>query len=112
MTEASDDTPVGRKNLLTLTLLIIIALMGAYAVFGNRGVLRILQAQEHKQELEQQLADLKSRQQELEERIERLQHDKDYWEYLARTRLGMVRDGERIYHIPDLEKDSQKANKQ
>ena len=107
---AADQEPEvsGRKNLLTICLLIIILLMFAYAVFGSRGVLRILQAEQQKQELERQLADLERQQQQLREEIERLQKDKTYWEHLARTRLGMVREGELIYHLPDPEKQDKK----
>lgn len=109
MTNGNESAPGGRKNLLTIGLLVIILLMFAYAVFGNRGVLRIVQAQEQKQELEQKLESLQRQQQELKAEIERLQKDKSYWEYLARTKLGMVREGELIYHLPDLDNDTKKA---
>ena len=96
------ETPAsGRRNLLTIGLVIIVLLMSAYAVFGNRGVLRIVQARQQQQNLEQQLAELQQQQQELRAEIARLREDKAYWEQLARTRLGMVREGELIYHLPD-----------
>ncbi|PLX99773.1 MAG: hypothetical protein C0622_09955 [Desulfuromonas sp.] len=102
MTTAEEEPNAGgRKNLPAVLLLIIIALMFAYAVFGNRGVLRIVQAEKQKQELERKLADLQQRQQQLQNEIERLNNDKNYWEQLARTRLGMVREGELIYHVPE-----------
>jgi cell division protein FtsB len=104
------DTPAGGgKNLLTIGLVILVLLMSAYAVFGNRGVLRIMQAQRQQQELRQQLAELEAEKQQLRRRIERLQQDRDYWEHLARTRLGMVREGELIYHLPDQSTADQKA---
>lgn len=90
-------------------LLIIILLMFAYAFFGDRGVLRILQAQEQKQELEMQLMELQQRQEQLKAEIDRLQKDKNHWEKLARTNLGMVREGELIYHIPDQKTSSHEA---
>ncbi|WP_321365783.1 septum formation initiator family protein [uncultured Desulfuromusa sp.] len=101
MTSARKSGTPGRKNLLTICLLIVIALMFAYAVFGSRGVLRIFQAEKQKQDLQQQLAELQQQQQQLRNTIERLQKDKTYWEQLARTKLGMVREGELIYHLPD-----------
>lgn len=101
MTAAHKPEASGRKNLLTICLLVVIVLMFAYAVFGSRGVLRIVQAQKQKQELQQQLAELQQQQQQLRVEIERLQKDKNYWEQLARTKLGMVREGELIYHLPD-----------
>jgi len=90
----------GRNNLLTFVLLVLILLMAAYAVFGNRGVLRIVQAQRQQLELQQRLEQMQMQQQELRLEIERLNNDRDYWEQLARTRLGMVREGELIYFVP------------
>lgn len=101
MTSAREPALTGRKNLLTICLLVVILLMFAYAVFGSRGVLRIFQAEKQQQELHQRLADLQQQQQQLRNEIERLQKDKTYWEQLARTKLGMVREGELIYHLPD-----------
>ena len=91
------------KNLITLWLLVIILVMLGYAVFGNRGVIRIVKAERQKQELQTQLTALQQEQQELREEIDRLKNDKDYWEQLARKKLGMVREGELIYHLPPKE---------
>ncbi|MCK4502761.1 MAG: septum formation initiator family protein [Desulfuromonadales bacterium] len=103
MTSPHEPGAPGRKNLLTILLLFAILLMFVYAVFGSRGVLRIVQAEQQKHDLEQQLVKLQQQQQQLENTIERLRHDKTYWEQLARTRLGMVREGELIYHLPDTD---------
>ena len=105
LTSSNQPVPSGKRNLLTLSLLVIILLMFAFAVFGSRGVLRIVQAQEQKRDLERQLAELQQQQQQLRNEIERLQNDKNYWEQFARTKLGMVREGELIYHLPDQKKD-------
>ncbi|MFO7767284.1 MAG: septum formation initiator family protein [Pelovirga sp.] len=91
----------GRNNLLTICLLTIIVLMAAYAVFGNRGVMRIIQAQRQQQELQLRLQEMQQERQQLRQEIERLNSDRDYWEHLARTRLGMVREGEQIYYVPE-----------
>ncbi len=90
----------GKNNLLTICLLVVILLMAAYAVFGNRGVMRIVQAQRQQQELQLRLEEMQQTQQKLRQEIERLNSDRDYWEHLARTRLGMVREGELIYYVP------------
>ena len=104
MAPAREPAAPGNKNLVTIWLLIIIVVMLGYAVFGNRGVLRILQAERHQQQLEAELQDLQQEKQLLREEIERLRTDKEYWEQLARKKLGMVREGELIYHLPDKEK--------
>ena len=88
------------KNLITVWLVIVILLMLGYAIFGNRGVVRILQAERQKQQLQTQLTELQQNQQQLRDEIDRLQNDRDYWELLARKKLGMVREGELIYHLP------------
>jgi cell division protein FtsB len=97
---AREPVVTGKKNLITICLLLFIGAMLVYAVFGNRGVLRILQAQRQQQQLEAQLSGLRQEQQRLRAEIERLRNDKDYWEQLAREKLGMVREGELIYHLP------------
>jgi len=102
---AREPVTTGNKNLITICLLVFIVVMLGYAVFGNRGVLRILQADRQKQQLEEQLATLQQEQQQLREEIERLRNDKEYWEQLARKKLGMVREGELIYHIPPKKKE-------
>ncbi len=104
MPPARDPTATGNKNLITLWLLIIILVMLGYAVFGSRGVLRILQAERQQQQLEVELQGLQQQQERLRAEIERLRSDKEYWEQLARTKLGMVREGELIYYLPSKEK--------
>jgi len=107
MTAAKEPAGRSKKSLLTVCLLIAIALMFGFAVFGERGVLRILNAEQQKDKLEQQLHDLQLQQKVLNEEIERLRTDKKYWEHLARTKLGMVREGELIYHISDDDLEGQ-----
>lgn len=97
----AETTMKGPNNLLTAVLLVLVVLMLAYAIFGNRGVLRIVQAQRQQEQLQQQLSQLQQQQQQLRLEIERLNSDRDYWEQLARTRLGMVREGELIYYLPE-----------
>lgn len=111
MAPAREPVSTGHKNLITILLLIFIAAMLGYAVFGNRGVLRILQAERQQEELESELISLQQEQQRLRDEIERLRNDKEYWEQLARTKLGMVRDGELIYHLPPEEIAEKKGTK-
>ncbi len=101
LTSASEPGAPGRKNLLTILLLLAIAIMFVFAIFGSRGILRIVQTEEQKSDLELKVATLQQQQEQLKNTIERLRNDKTYWEQLARTRLGMVREGELIYHLPD-----------
>lgn len=104
MAPAREPASTGNKNLITVWLLVVILLMLGYAIFGDRGVVRIMKTERQKQELAAQLADLQQDRQQLREEIDRLKHDRDYWEQLARKKLGMVREGELIYHLPAKDK--------
>ena len=104
MAPARESVTTGNKSLITVLLLVVILLMLGYAVFGNRGVVRIMQTERQKQQLLAQLTDLQQNQAQLRDEIERLQNDKDYWEQLARKKLGMVREGELIYHLTPKDK--------
>lgn len=104
MAPAREPAAPGNKNLISLWLLIIVVIMLGYAVFGSRGVLRIVQAERQQQQLQAELQGLQQEKQLLREEIERLNNDKEYWEQLARKKLGMVREGELIYHLPDQAK--------
>lgn len=103
MAPAREPGRPGHRNLISIWLLVIVIIMLGYATFGNRGVLRILQAEKQQEQLQQQLETIKQDQQRLREEIDRLRNDKDYWEQLARAKLGMVREGELIYHLPTEE---------
>ncbi|WP_303721388.1 septum formation initiator family protein [Malonomonas rubra] len=105
MSPAREPATAGQKNLISIWLLLIIIVMLGYAVFGERGVIRIMKAERQKQQLEVELVALKQEQQLLRDEIDRLKNDKDYWELLARKKLGMVREGELIYHLPSKEKN-------
>ena len=80
-------------------LILLVALMLGFAMFGDRGVLRTIQSSRHKAELQEKLQTLQNERQRLKEEISRLRRDKDYWEQLARKKLGMVREGELIYQF-------------
>ncbi len=97
---AREPATTGNRNLITIWLLVIILVMLGYAIFGNRGVVRIIKTERQKEQLAAQLTALQEEQQQLRDEIDRLQNDKDYWEQLARKKLGMVREGELIYHLP------------
>lgn len=100
MSPAREPAQAGRKNLISIALALVLLVMLGYAIFGERGVVRIMQAERQKQQLQARLDELQQEQQLLKDEIERLRHDRDYWEQLAREKLGMVREGELIYHLP------------
>lgn len=95
------------RRLAPAWLIVIVLLMLAFAMFGDRGVLRTIQSNRYRAELQGELQKLQDERQQLREEINRLRQDKDYLEQLARKKLGMVREGELIYQFeenPDTEK--------
>ena len=100
---AKEETQPTRR-LAPVWLVFIVLLMLGFAMFGDRGVLRTLQTNRYKAELQKELQVLQDERQRLKDEITRLRQDKDYLEQLARKKLGMVREGELIYQFEDSSK--------
>ncbi len=70
------------------------------ALFGDKGLLRALQAGRQQQQLEAELQRQEATSAQLRREIEALRSDRRYLEVIARRELGMVRDGELVYKFP------------
>jgi cell division protein FtsB len=70
------------------------------AVCGDHGLVHVLRMRGEQRDLERVVFDLGQRNEELRERVRRLQTDDRYIEKLARERLGLVKKGEIIYRVP------------
>ncbi len=77
-----------------------VLVLGAAAVYGGTGVLRVRAMQAEIQQLERELVVLRAQTQKLTEVINRLRHDPAYIEKLAREDLGYVREGETVLKFP------------
>jgi len=84
-------------------LLGLVVAFGTFTVFGRSGVARLSELNECKRALTDRAFRLLQENQALRERITRFHDDDRYLEELARTRLGMVRDGDIIYRFSDPE---------
>ena len=72
---------------------------------GEMGLTRYLSMREQARSLEQELSTLRRGNIELQQNINRLQHDPTKIEQLAREQLGYVRKGETVYQlVPGSEK--------
>ncbi|MDY0261884.1 septum formation initiator family protein [Syntrophotalea acetylenica] len=80
---------------VSIILFILVA-----ALFGEKGVLRMLQSRRQKVDLEQQVAEKQKTISDLKTEISKLKTDRIYIETLARKELGMVGDGEIVYQFP------------
>ena len=67
------------------------------AVYGGHGLVHLLRMDVEQHELERMVFERQQRNEQLRQRIQRLQTDDRYIEKLARERLGMVKPGEIIY---------------
>ena len=88
----------GRLNLWPLAL---VALILGFALFGERGILHMLNLSGQKTLLVQELAEIETQNEELRVEIAALKNDRRYIERIARTELGMVRDDELVFQFAD-----------
>jgi len=88
----------GRLNLWPLALVVL--LLG-FALFGERGIMHMLKLTGQKAVLSEKLAVFETHNEELRAEISALRNDRNYIERIARTELGMVRDGELVFQFTD-----------
>jgi cell division protein FtsB len=77
----------------------VIAIMFAFALFGNRGILHIFKLKRQQTDLQQQLTQIEAVNNGLRGEITSLSADRRHLERLARSQLGMVREDEIVYQF-------------
>ena len=88
---------------------IAVVLFLAYIfLIGNHGLIRYYQLQTRKQELVEQITQLKEEQARLQKEIEMLQNNYRYIEKIAREKYQMGKAGEKIYFMTPPAEDSGK----
>ena len=81
--------------------LAVVAVVGlGFALFGEKGALRLHQVHQHQLELTQQFDQLQRANSLLRNEIDSLSHDDRYIEQVARSTFNLVRDGEIVYQFP------------
>ncbi len=87
-------------------VLLILIILG-FALFGQKGVLRTLQARRHHAALEVAVQKQEAVILQLKDEIEALRSDRGYIEVIARRDLGMVKEDELVYQFAQgSEKDA------
>ena len=87
------------KNII-LGVLVVLAVgvaLSLCVLHGERGFLHYLGLQQQKENLIQSNRECREKNRRLYEHIERLRHDPEYIEKIARKELGLVKEGELVY---------------
>jgi len=80
-------------------LIIFLLLMGLLITFGNRGLIDNYLMSSKLAELEAQNAKITVENNELRRKIIMLRDDLSFVEHIARSELGMVKEGEFVYRL-------------
>ncbi|RPH36559.1 septum formation initiator family protein [bacterium] len=97
-----DAKAIAKKLLKNKKLMFALALalpLGAYLIFGNRGILQRVRLQQQKSELEVKIRQAEEETKSLQSQSKALDGDKKAIEKVARERYGMVREGEKVYKV-------------
>jgi cell division protein FtsB len=79
---------------------VVLVLAAGLVVYGGSGVLRVRAMQGEIDQLERELATLRTQSIKLTATIDKLRNDPAYIEKLAREDLGYVREGETVLKFP------------
>ncbi|MGD8353605.1 MAG: septum formation initiator family protein [Pseudomonadota bacterium] len=90
-----------KRRWLWAVLAITFTLFLITSVMGDRGFIRLIRMVKQRDELSSRVLSLKESNAHLADEIHQLRDDPATIENLARTELGMVRDGETVYILND-----------
>jgi cell division protein FtsL len=110
MTQAETDSPKPLPRRLPIVPVLLALLLLGFALFGDRGILRALQAGRQKAALQEEVRQLEEANAELRQEIESLRNDRRYLEAIARKELGMVKDDELVYQFRSVQKTPRPAS--
>lgn len=90
-----------KKLILSLSIMffIIFIVLVALTIFDQRGFIHMVRLREELEELENYNDKLIIENEELRQEIDLLKNDLRYLEEVARSELGLVKEGELVYHL-------------
>jgi len=91
-----EESQTGRKAVLLACVLGLIALLVG-ALFGNRGMLQLIQQREQSHRIERQIAELRHENARLAGEIRALRSEPRAIERVAREQLGLLKPGETVF---------------
>jgi cell division protein FtsB len=92
----------GGRRIVHYVLLLVGMVLIVDALVGEKGLLAMMQARAQHAALEQSLADVRADNARLREEARRLREDPDAIEDLARSELGLIRPGEKLFIVKDI----------
>ena len=106
-TDRSETVPAaprrrGRRA-VQYALLVVSAVLVIDALVGDRGFLAMLEARQQYRQLEEALARSRAENNRLREEARRLREDPAAIEELARRELGLIKPGEKLFIIKDID---------
>lgn len=88
------------RVVIRLALLATVVVVVLYLfVFSRYGFLRLKEIEAENAELEGRIAAVESENAELRDEIERMENDMEAIERLARTDLGLIKEGDKVYRF-------------
>ena len=96
--------PDRMRRIVQTLLLFIAAVIVVDALVGEQGLFAMLRARRQAEELAATIARQKAENARLREEVRRLNEDPAAIEEVARRELGLIRPGEKVFIIKDLEK--------
>src|SRR5262245_52226276 len=95
--EETDRQDLGlRRKAATLASVLVLIALVVGALFGDRGMIRLVEQRKRAQALERELESLRAENQRLSEEIHALKTDPRAVERVAREQLGLARPGETV----------------
>lgn len=94
-----------KKLILSLSIIffIIFIVLVALTIFDQRGFIHMVRLREELEELENYNDKFLIENEELRQEIDLLKNDLRYLEEVARSELGLVKEGELVYHLEKKE---------
>jgi cell division protein FtsB len=83
-------------------LLFVACVLVLNALFGDKGLVAMLQARRQAQAIEQALAQARAENARLREEARQLREDPFAIEEIARRELGLIRPGEKVFVVKDV----------
>jgi cell division protein FtsB len=87
------------ERLRKYALIILGALLLFQIVFSEGGILSYTRLKKEVRQIDVSLGRLEAENRKIRDQIERLKQDDKYFEEFAREKLGLLRDGERLYRV-------------